>query len=59
MAGPSQGAPTVMRKQEEGAENGFKSPRFVPSAGKTGVERKEKVPKRARGENEGQIRVKG
>lgn len=53
MAGPSQGAPTMMRKQEEGAENGFKSPRFSPSAGKTAWE------ERARGENEGQRRVRG
>lgn len=46
----------MMRKQEEAAEDGFKSPRFFPSAGK---ERREKVPKRARGENEGQVRARG
>lgn len=46
----------MVRKQEEAAENAFKSPRFFPSAGK---ERREKVPKRARGENKGQIRARG
>lgn len=49
----------MIRKQEEGAENGFKLLRFFPSAGKTGFGRKEKVPKRARGGNKGQRRARG
>lgn len=49
----------MMREQEEAARNGFKSPRFFSSAGKIGFERKKKVPRRVRGENERQIRVRG